>query len=188
MSDKLQGMLFVAALLLVAFAGCNRSSPTTGAASLAVDDSTVTKRPGSERPVEPPAVEKPPAAAPAATKDITFDDLKFEHVKGSPFDRSMLTPAVNKLVDKPVRIRGYIFPTFQQSGIKQFVLVRDNMSCCFGPGAALFDCIVVDMVDGTSADFSVLPISVEGVFKIHEIVGGEGNTLAVYHLDAKEAR
>ena len=50
----------------------------------------------------------------------------------------MLTPAVKKLTGKPIRIRGYILPSFQQAGIKQFVLVRDNMQCCFGPGQAAY--------------------------------------------------
>ncbi len=44
---------------------------------------------------------------------------------------------------KNVRVRGFILPSFQQSGITQFVLVRDNQECCFGPGAALHDCVVV---------------------------------------------
>src|SRR5581483_10952189 len=98
------------------------------------------------------------------------------------------TPAVKKLTGKPIRIRGYILPSFQQNGIKKFVLVRDNMQCCFGPGAALYDCIVVDMAEGASADFTVRPVSVEGVFNVDEVVGAEGNTLAVYHLDGKEVK
>ena len=45
----------------------------------------------------------------------------------------MITPAIEKLENTKVRIRGYILPSFQQSGLTQFVLVRDNMQCCFGP-------------------------------------------------------
>jgi hypothetical protein len=121
-------------------------------------------------------------------KDVTFDDVKFEHQKGDPFKASLLTPAVKKLEGKNIRIRGYIYPTFQAKGITDFVLVRDNMQCCFGPGAALFDCIVVKMVDGASASYSVRPVSVEGVFSVEEIFDPEGKTLAIYHLDGKEVK
>ena len=46
---------------------------------------------------------------------------------------------VTALEKQAVRIRGYILPSFQQAGLTQFVLVRDNQECCFGPGAALHD-------------------------------------------------
>ncbi|HMO85960.1 MAG TPA: hypothetical protein PKC18_13685, partial [Lacipirellulaceae bacterium] len=99
------------------------------------------------------------AAAPAARPtgppvEATFDDLKFPMELEDPFDESLLTDRVRTLFDKRIRIRGYIYPTPRKSGLKQLVLVRDNMECCFGPGAALFDCIVVTMVEGVTADFS----------------------------------
>src|SRR5687768_13874846 len=86
-------------------------------------------------------------------KDLTFDDLKFEMKKGDPFERSMLTKKIEDLHGQQIRIRGYMLPSFQQKGITQFVLVRDNMECCFGPGAALYDCIMVELKD-TSTTFT----------------------------------
>src|SRR5476651_2718529 len=65
-------------------------------------------------------------------KSVTFDDVKLELKKGDPYDASLLTPAIKNLDGKQIRIRGYILPGFQQSGITNFVLVRDNMECCFG--------------------------------------------------------
>jgi hypothetical protein len=115
-------------------------------------------------------------------QDLTFDDLKFEMTKGDPFERSLLTKKINGYHGTKIRIRGYMLPSFQQKGITQFVLVRDNMECCFGPGAALYDCIVVEL-KGTSASFTVKPIAVEGVFKVDEFKDPDGNTLAIYHLD-----
>jgi hypothetical protein len=80
-----------------------------------------------------------------------------------------------------------MLPSFQQKGITQFVLVRDNMQCCFGPGAALCDCIMVDL-KGTTTTFTVKPIAVEGVFKIEEFPDPDGNTLAIYHLDGTKVK
>ena len=131
---------------------------------------------------------KADAAGPAVTKDATFDDIKLEMKKGDPFTKDLLTDKVKKLDGKPVRIRGYILPSFQQSGIKQFVLVRDNLECCFGPGAAIFDAILVEMTGGATTDFSVRPVSVEGTFTVKELLGPDGKHLAIYHLDGKAVK
>jgi hypothetical protein len=133
-----------------------------------------------------PAIEtKPLATGPA--KDTTFDDIKLELKKGDPYDPALLTDKVKKLDGHPIRIRGFILPSFQQSGIKQFVLVRDNQECCFGPGALLHDCIIVEMVPPATADFSTRPVSVEGTFSLRELKL-DGKYLAIYHLDGKEVK
>jgi hypothetical protein len=129
------------------------------------------------------------SASPAAwgadkVKEITFDDLKFEIEKGDKFERSMLTDDIEELGKKTIRIRGWILPAsvFQQRGIKQFVLVRDNMECCFGPGAAIYDCIVVEMQKGATASFTTRPVTVEGEFSVQELKGPDGSHLAIYHI------
>jgi hypothetical protein len=125
---------------------------------------------------------------PAAVKEVTFDTVKLDLKKGDPYDPQVLTDAVKELDGREIRIRGYILPSFQQSGIKQFVLVRDNMECCFGPGALLHDCILVEMIAPATATFTVRPISVEGTFSIREVKGPDGRHLAIYHLDGKEVK
>src|SRR5262249_44208794 len=121
-------------------------------------------------------------------KDSTFDDIKLEIKKGEAFKRSSITKKVDELDGKLIRIRGYMLPSFQQKNITQFVLVRDNLECCFGPGAALYDCIMVEMKGKETATFTVRPIAVEGVFKVEEFKDPEGNTMAIYHLDATKAK
>ncbi len=122
-------------------------------------------------------------------KEVTFDDVKLEMEKDDKFDTSLLTDKVKQLDGKAIRIRGYILPSFQQTGIKQFVLVRDNMECCFGPGAMLHDCILVEMIPPAEATFTVRPVSVEGTFSIREVKDPtNGNHLAIYHLDGKQVK
>ena len=116
-------------------------------------------------------------------RDLTFDDIKFEMKKGSPFKRKLLTKTIESLDGKQIKIRGYMLPSFQQRGIKQFVLVRDNMECCFGPGAALYDCILVEMAKGDGVKYTVRPITVEGKFAIREFKDPDGNHLAIYRMD-----
>ena len=132
----------------------------------------------------------PTRRAPQGTRECTFDDIKFEMEKSDPFERSMITDNIAALVGIKIRIRGYILPSFQQSGLTKFVLVRDNMECCFGPGAALYDCIVVDMDAGRTTEFSIRPVAVEGTFSIRELKGPGPNAihLAIYHLQAETVK
>ncbi|MCA9229178.1 MAG: DUF3299 domain-containing protein [Planctomycetales bacterium] len=155
--------LFV--LLMLLSMGCNSDSVVT-AQSARQGDETALAQVGERSVV-----------------DSTFDDIKFDMEKTQAFDRSMLTPKVEELFGRQIRIRGYMFPTLKKKGLKQFVLVRDNLECCFGPGAALFDCILVHMKEGRTAEYSIRPIAVEGTFSLDEVVGPDSNHLAIYRLD-----
>ncbi|MFM8703908.1 MAG: DUF3299 domain-containing protein [Planctomycetia bacterium] len=151
---------------------------------------------GGPRPAAPPvAAESSPPAPPspvvartADVRDISFDDLKLDMQKGDPFSRDLRPKRVTALEAARVRIRGYILPSFQQTGLTQFVLVRDNMECCFGPGAALHDCVVVRMVPGASASFSIRPVAVTGTFRVEELHGPDGRHLAIYALDGEDVQ
>lgn len=120
-------------------------------------------------------------------RDITFDDLKFPIEKDAEFKDELLTDRVRALAGKPVKLRGFMFPCFSQTGITEFILVRDNLECCFGPGAALYDCVVVKMKPGTSTNYSIKPIAVEGVFTLNKLEV-EGVTRAVFQIDATKAQ
>jgi hypothetical protein len=120
--------------------------------------------------------------------DKTFDDLRFDIEVGEPFKRDMLPESIENLVNQKMRIRGFILPTAQSRGLTVFVLVRDNQVCCFGPGAALYDCILVEMQPGKTAEFSIRPVTVEGTFDINEVRGPDGMHLAIYRLVAESVK
>ncbi len=124
--------------------------------------------------------------------EITFDDLKFAIEKGGEFKDEMITPEIRELDKKVVKLRGFILPTsvFQQSGIKQFVLVRDNQECCFGPGAALYDCVIIEMAPGKTATFSTRVVSVKGKLEIdsESFKYPEGGHYAIYKMTAEDVR
>lgn len=122
--------------------------------------------------------------------EITFDDVLLELEKDEPFDPAKLTDRVKELQKKVVRVRGWILPAsvFQQKGIRSFVLVRDNMECCFGPGAALHDCMIVELESGKSTDFTTRPVAVEGVFDVREFKDPTGKHYAIYHLRGRSVK
>jgi len=175
-----------AAVLAVAIASGNGCGPSPA------DSPGEPAAAGSRHPAD--GIEKAPSGSPVdrpsrrptgRPREISFDDVKFEIEKGDPFTADMLPKRVTALEGERIRIRGYILPSFQQEGLTQFVLVRDNMECCFGPGAALYDCIVVRMVPGRTANFSIRPVAVTGVFRLEELRGPDGNHLAIYGLEGQ---
>lgn len=180
--------LGIGAALSPLLAGCGSGSATTSAAPSA------SVAPGEAVPDAPPPKllpgAKTAALAAAGDKpyDKTFDDLRFEMQLEERFRREMLTAAIEQMFGRRIRIRGFILPTAQQSGIRQFVLVRDNQECCFGPGAALYDCIFVEMQKGRTAEYSIRPVTVEGTFGFKEIIGPDGRHLAIYHLEGESVR
>ena len=126
------------------------------------------------------------AATVGGVHETTFDDIKFEMEKTDAFRRTMLTPQIEGKFGSRIRIRGYIFPTLKKRGLKQFVLVRDNLECCFGPGAALFDCILVEMQPDKTAEYSIRPVAVTGKFRFEEFYDAEGVVRAIYRLDGEQ--
>lgn len=197
------------ALLASAAAGCDAATAARERQAAAEAAST---RPaaGASSPATPPPPSAPapgaiaaPRAVPGATRvvgipegtpkidargilEATFDDVKFEMAKADLFQRSMLTPKAESLLDKRIRLRGYMYPTLRKKGLKQFVLVRDNLECCFGPGAALYDCVLVTMEPGKTAEYSIRPIAVAGEFRLEEVPGPQGRPLAIYQMTAEE--
>lgn len=146
---------------------------------------TPASRPAAATPPALPAPATPATDRPAAPRDISFDDIKLDLKKGDPFSRDLLPARVTALETTRIRIRGYILPSFQQTGLTQFVLVRDNMECCFGPGALLHDCVVVRMKPGKTASFSIRPVAVTGTFRVEELRGPDGRHLAIYTLNGE---
>jgi len=158
------------------------------------------ERPPMKPPVELAAAEvrqsrSPPPrtrvlAAPQAAGDvvgITFDSLMFDMKPTDPFSPTMLSDAVRGLFDKKVKIRGYFWPGVPfEKGITNFILVRDDKGCCFGPGALIYDNVMVSMAPGKTANFTTRPIAVEGVLTYREDRPGRNDSpVSIYHLEAQ---
>ncbi|MGI9516242.1 MAG: DUF3299 domain-containing protein, partial [Pirellulaceae bacterium] len=104
----------------------------------------------------------------ADTLDLTFEDIAFEMEEDVEFSRDYLTTEIEELDGQRISLRGYMLPGTKLSGIKLFILVRDNQECCFGPGAALCDCVLIKLKSGHEVDFMVYPVKVEGTFMLKE--------------------
>ena len=121
--------------------------------------------------------------------DKTFDDLRFEMTVGEPFHRSMLTKD-DRSAGGPADSHPRLHPADarRSSGIAQFVLVRDNQECCFGPGAALYDCILVEMQPGQDGRVFDPPGGRGGDVRHPRDSSSDGKHLAIYHLDGESVQ
>jgi hypothetical protein len=180
-------LLALAPALLLA--GCQEAALSEASAPAGKHHEAAT---GTARPANPTPLGDDSKSAPTSTAgrtlDKTFDDIKFDIEKGEPFARSMLNDQVKQLFGERIRIRGFILPTFRKRGIDKFVLVRDNQECCFGPGAALYDCIRVTLQEGDAIEYTRSPIAVEGTFQLDEYLDPERRVGAIYHLEGAAVR
>lgn len=119
---------------------------------------------------------------------ITFDDLKFDMDKGEKFERKLLTDSINDLAGQRLKLKGYIRPSIRQKDLTKFIFVRDDKECCFGPGAALYDCVLVTLKAGNKSDYTVRPITIEGEFFLKEYTGPDGRVWAVYRMKDGEVK
>jgi len=90
-----------------------------------------------------------------------------------------------------VLLKGYMYPGKQQTGITQFLLVRDQGDCCFGGNPKITDRVLVQLKDPAhpkGIDFSSRLTKIAGRFAIRPMgaPGMDGGVL--YHLEDAFAR
>ncbi|MCC7420024.1 MAG: DUF4190 domain-containing protein [Planctomycetaceae bacterium] len=74
-------------------------------------------------------------------------------------------PDVRVLDGQPIFLKGYMYPERQTNGLTEFVLVKDNLQCCFGGQPQLTDMMTVTMDKGMTVDFTTEQVSVAGIFR-----------------------
>lgn len=93
---------------------------------------------------------------------------------------------------KKVFFKGYIRPDSVafDSGVREFLLVRDNNECCYGDQAKVkyFDQVAVKMVEGKTADFSRALFRVGGVLHVLPANAARGPGHPVFRLEADYIR
>lgn len=107
----------------------------------------------------------------ASALRLTYDDidlLKILNMQPVPTDAPRHFPTwLSELDGKRIRIRGFMYPTFEATGIDYFRLARDNGICCFVKQPKIYDIIDVVMADGETTDYiENKPFDVEGTFRI----------------------
>lgn len=118
---------------------------------------------------------------------VSYDDidlLKVLNMDPVPANAATMMPAWLKgLEGRRIRIRGYMYPTFQQTGVHAFGLARDNQICCFGRNPKIYDVFDVVLRDGVTTDYLPnRPFDVVGVFHIRP-EADDGKLFHLYEMD-----
>ena len=87
--------------------------------------------------------------------------------------------------EKKVFVKGYVYPDERRTKIKQFVLVPDMGSCCFGGQPKLTDMIQVTLRDPQRINFSYRRRKLGGVLRVDtQFKPVSGVNGVYYQLDA----
>jgi len=102
---------------------------------------------------------------------VSYDDIDLLKVMNmepvTPNAPELMPQWLKDLDGKRIRIRGFMYPPFQQTGNEFFQLARDNQICCFGKNPKIYDLFPVVMREGITADYILnRPFDVVGVFHI----------------------
>jgi len=102
---------------------------------------------------------------------VSYDDIDLLKVINmepvTPNAPELMPQWLKDLDGKRIRIRGFMYPPFQQTGNEFFQLARDNQICCFGKNPKIYDLFPVVMREGVTADYILnRPFDVVGVFHI----------------------
>lgn len=88
---------------------------------------------------------------------VSYDDLdllKVLNMEPVPLNAMDYFPGwLRDLDGQTVRLRGWMFPPPIETGLPEFLFVRDNQICCFGRQAKLYDKVYVQLKDGTTTNY-----------------------------------
>lgn len=113
---------------------------------------------------------------------ISFDELQPDPA----YPQSPVPPTALQLNGQHVFVKGYVHPSVdRRQGIRQFVLVPDMKTCCFGGQPKLTDMIEVTLRDPHRINFSYTRRRLGGTLKVtpykKSVTGLDG---VYYQLDA----
>ncbi|MEX0718522.1 MAG: hypothetical protein WD066_18155 [Planctomycetaceae bacterium] len=121
--------------------------------------------------------------------DVEVDDLALLATEWQPFDRSFLPASALELDRRRVRIRGWMFPPYQERGIKVFMLTGETQGPSFNWRVGntfkiSHFSISVRLRDGITTKYiSGHPILVEGRFRIEAVTDDDGYLMWLYSID-----
>ncbi|MBW3598309.1 MAG: DUF3299 domain-containing protein [Planctomycetes bacterium] len=115
-----------------------------------------------------------------------YERISFYELQPDDDPQSPIPPEAKALDGKKVFIKGYVYPDGQQNNIRQFVLVPDRGTCCFGGQPKLTDMIEVTIRTDDRIKYSYQMRKLAGVLRVDDRlkpVSGLGGVY--YQLDAE---
>lgn len=117
---------------------------------------------------------------------VTYDDinlLKVLNMEPVPPDAPRHFPEwLQDLDGRRIRIRGFMSPAFESTGLTAFLMGRDNQACCYPGRAKIYDLFPVKLREGETVNYiENRPFDVVGVFQIKPWVE-DGELYRLYQI------
>jgi hypothetical protein len=122
----------------------------------------------TSQPVVPSGDDRKPHKKP---KDGEAYSLLIQELGNFQYDQEKggnIPKDVTALTGSAVKLTGFMIPLDQADKIKQFVLVPDLFSCCFGQPPQVQHSIIVSCPEGKAVSYYPEQITVEGTLKVQE--------------------
>lgn len=119
-----------------------------------------------------------------------FERISFVELNPEDPQAPAMPPKTAIALDgKPVFIKGYVYPDGQGEDIKQFVMIPDLKTCCFGGQPKLTDMILVTLRDPHRTVYNQRKRKLTGVLKVDTSMRPvDGVTGVYYELDAESIK
>lgn len=134
-------------------------------------------------------------------REIAFKELSMEDLDPDSIVDSLLFPeeypdqlvpqAILDLDGQRIAVTGYMIPGRIKKGgiVRDFLLVRDLMACCFGGMPKPDEWIEVDMAEGQDAEYHrYVPLIVTGTLTVGDDIDEDSLSPAVFKMVATEVR
>jgi hypothetical protein len=123
-----------------------------------------------------------------ATFEVPPGCLPISYEALQPKAGESIPATARELNGRKVFIKGYMYPSSQMTGIREFVLCRDNGTCCFGGQPKLTDMVQVKLKEPLALDYRSGLRHVAGTFRVEPKTASGGLGSVLYRLDAEYAR
>jgi hypothetical protein len=117
---------------------------------------------------------------------ILFNELQPESLK----DSNQIPKRAFELNKKPIFIKGYVHPSVGAMGkVKQFVLVPDMGTCCFGGQPKLTDMILVNTTEDARVVYRRTMVKLHGTFEVGNSMVNAGEIKGIlYRMEATKSK
>lgn len=105
----------------------------------------------------------------AVEKDGVIE-VNFDFLSGFDYEKDQTPNPIQMLNGKKVAVTGFMLPVdFEEGKVTSFILLNNQMACCFGIMPRMNELIYVKMQGNSSTKFMTdVPIKVFGKFKVGE--------------------
>jgi hypothetical protein len=120
--------------------------------------------------------------------DVDLDELAVSLGRSETFSLDKVPRTIRLLHNRKIRIRGYMLPAFEETGITEFTFNGETRSkaCSWAANlnyVPLHYYIDVRLLEGHRVDHSFEPFEVEGIFRIEPVII-DGELITLFRIEA----